>query len=47
LADKSTQLVLEALGRAAAEPDGVPLLGTKPALFRYEGNYSYLVMPLT
>ena len=21
--------------------------GTKPALFRYEGNYSYLVMPLT
>jgi hypothetical protein len=33
LADKSTQLVLEALGRAAAEPDGVPLLGTKPALF--------------
>jgi hypothetical protein len=33
LADKSTQLVLEALGRAAAEPDGVPLLGNKPALF--------------
>jgi hypothetical protein len=33
LADKSTQLVLEALGRAAAEPDGVPLLGSKPALF--------------
>jgi hypothetical protein len=33
LADKSTQLVLEALGRAAAEPDGVPLLGAKPALF--------------
>jgi hypothetical protein len=33
LADKSTQMVLEALGRAAAEPDGVPLLGTRPALF--------------
>jgi hypothetical protein len=35
LADKSTQLILEALGRAAAEPDGVPLHGGKssPGLF--------------
>jgi hypothetical protein len=35
LADKSTQLVLEALGRAVADPDGVPLHGNKtaPGLF--------------
>jgi hypothetical protein len=35
LADKSTLLVLEALGRAAAEPDGLPLHGGKsgPGLF--------------
>jgi hypothetical protein len=35
LADKSTQLVLEALGRAAVDPDGVPLHGNKksPGLF--------------
>jgi hypothetical protein len=33
LADKSTMLVLDALGRAAAEPQGVPLLGSKSALF--------------
>lgn len=29
MADKSTQLILEALGRAVAEPDGVPLHGGK------------------
>ena len=29
MADKSTQLVLEALARAAAEPDGLPLHGSK------------------
>jgi hypothetical protein len=35
LADKSTSLVLEALGRAAAEPQGLPLHGgkTTPGLF--------------
>lgn len=35
LADKSTQLVLAALGRAAADPAGVPLHGSKaqPGLF--------------
>jgi hypothetical protein len=35
LADKSTSLVLEALGRAVADPAGVPLHGTKaaPGLF--------------
>jgi hypothetical protein len=35
MADKSTPLILEALGRAAAEPAGLPLLGTKgrPGLF--------------
>jgi hypothetical protein len=35
LADKSTQLVLAALGRAAADPAGVPLHGNKaqPGLF--------------
>jgi len=35
LADKSTQLVLAALGRAAAEPAGLPLHGSKaqPGLF--------------
>jgi hypothetical protein len=35
LADKSTQLVLAALGRAAADPTGVPLFGSKaqPGLF--------------
>jgi hypothetical protein len=35
LADKSTRLILEALGRAAAEPAGVALLATKtePGLF--------------
>jgi hypothetical protein len=29
LADTSTRLILEALGRAAVEPDGIPLLATK------------------
>ena len=35
MADKATQLVLEALGRAAADPGGVPLHGGKaaPGLF--------------
>jgi hypothetical protein len=35
LADKSTQLVLDALGRAAVDPAGVPLHGNKknPGLF--------------
>jgi hypothetical protein len=35
MADKSTPLILEALGRAAAEPAGVPLHGSKgrPGLF--------------
>jgi hypothetical protein len=35
LADKTTQLILSALGRAAAEPGGVPLVGTRssPGLF--------------
>lgn len=35
MADKSSQLILEALSRAAADPDGVPLHGTKaaPGLF--------------
>jgi hypothetical protein len=35
LADKSTQLVLDALTRAVADPDGVPLHGSKsaPGLF--------------
>src|SRR5262245_10212347 len=35
LADKTTQLILSALGRAAAEPAGVPLVGTRsaPGLF--------------
>ncbi len=35
MADKLTQLVLDALTRAAAEPDGVPLFGTRsdPGLF--------------
>jgi hypothetical protein len=33
LADKSTLLVLDALGRAAADPAGVPLIGSKSALF--------------
>jgi hypothetical protein len=35
VADKSTQLVLAALGRAAADPAGVPLFGSKaqPGLF--------------
>jgi hypothetical protein len=35
LNDKSTQIVLEALGRAVADPDGVPLHGNKtvPGLF--------------
>ena len=35
MADRSTQLVLDALGRAAAEPAGLPLCGTKaaPGLF--------------
>lgn len=35
MADKSTQLVLEALSRAATEPAGVPLYGSKsvPGLF--------------
>lgn len=35
MADKSTQLILDALRRAAAEPDGAPLHGTRsaPGLF--------------
>lgn len=35
MAEKSTQLILEALGRAAADPEGVPLHGGKtvPGLF--------------
>jgi hypothetical protein len=31
MADKSTQMLLDALGRAVAEPAGVPLLGSKTA----------------
>jgi hypothetical protein len=39
MADKSTPLVLEALGRAAAEPAGMPLHGGKgsPGLFAVSG----------
>jgi hypothetical protein len=39
LADKSTQLLLDALGRAAAEPGGLPLHGGKaaPGLFAATG----------
>ena len=35
MADKSTRLILEALGRAATEPEGIALLGSKtdPGLF--------------
>src|SRR5262245_55790304 len=35
MADKSTQLLLEGLGRAAAQPTGLPLYGSKsaPGLF--------------
>jgi hypothetical protein len=35
LADKPTQMILDALARAAADPAGVPLFGSKaePGLF--------------
>jgi hypothetical protein len=41
LADKSTQLVLEALSRAVADPGGVPLVGTRkaPGLFTATGRH--------
>jgi hypothetical protein len=40
MADKSTPLILEALGRAAAEPAGLPLHGGKgsPGLFAVSGT---------
>src|SRR5262245_36057467 len=39
MADKSTQLILAALGRAAADPAGVPLFGSRaaPGLFAATG----------
>jgi len=38
LADKSTPLVLEALGRAAADPEGLPLHGGKSAPGLFAGS---------